>query len=568
MQTNAKGKKTALYCRLSKDDERFGESVSIETQKAMLVQYAQESGLAPYEFYIDDGYTGLNFDRPDFQRMLDDIAAGKVHTIVTKDLSRLGRDHLMVGHYTEIYFPTNGIRYVALNDGVDTSVANSNDYAAIKNVMNEMYSRDSSRKIKAAIRARAKQGKYRSTVAPFGYVKDPSDHNHLLPDPETAGYVKTIFELCAAGYGNWKIREYLRKNKIPNPSWFHHSRGLIDKSRMFPDEQSRYMWRPDTLRLLIRNRVYIGDTVNCKSSHIFKTTKHPRTDESEWIVVEGTHEPLVSRELFDIANEVVSVKRQSYKESLTGAANPFKGLLKCADCGKAMTRRRNGSASGHIIYVCSAYATYGKERCSHHKVFEEDLRKAVLGDIRGKARLALESKDELVAAIVRAGFDADGRSLEARKKTHQKDVNRLATLERLVVKLYEDVASGRVTQSNFDMMIGKYQAEQESLMERVGAFDEDAEAYSDRRTNAEMCADLLARHSEIEELTPEIMNTLVKRIEVHEPTVVDGVSRQRVDIYYRYAGLVDDNEFDKLTFYHTKGVERTTRKRAERRKRT
>ena len=334
---NSTNKKTALYCRLSKDDEKLGESCSIETQKSLLAQYASENGLLPYEIYVDDGYTGLNFDRPGFQAMLDDIVADKIGTVITKDLSRLGRDHLGVGKYVEIYFPTHNVRYIAITDSVDTNISQSTDMAAIKNVFNEFYSRDTSRKIKAANVARSKEGKYKCTCAPFGYIKDPADHNHLVIDPETAPYVKKIFELCAAGYGNWKIREWLRTNKVPCPSWFQHSRGMKDLSRMFPNEESRYFWRPDTLRLLIRNIVYMGDTANGKVSSVFKTKHRVKNDPKDWIIIENTHEAIVTRELFNQANELVKVKRQEYKASLKGTNNPFAGVLKCADCGKAMT---------------------------------------------------------------------------------------------------------------------------------------------------------------------------------------------------------------------------------------
>ena len=366
-------KTTALYCRLSKDDERQGESLSIETQKSMLVRYAQENGLLPYEIYVDDGYSGLNFERPSFQRMIDDVAVGEIGVVVVKDLSRFGRDHIVVGQYQEIYFPSKKVRFIALNDGIDTVNSHTTDYAALKNVINEFYSRDTSRKIKAAFRARAKDGKYHAKAAPFGYLKDPNDHNHLIPDPETAPIVAKIYDLVLKGWGNYRIRDYLRETKVPVPSWYQHIRGVEDKSHMFPDEDSKYIWRPDTLRLLIRNRVYCGDCVLCKSDTIFKTKQHFKTDEKEWITVENTHEAIVSREIWERANELIAVKRREYRKALTGDLNIFSGLLKCADCGKALSRRKYGSNSGHMIYVCGTYATYGSHKCTQHKIFEEDL---------------------------------------------------------------------------------------------------------------------------------------------------------------------------------------------------
>lgn len=554
-------KKTALYCRLSKDDEKAGESCSIETQKTLLMQYARENNLLPVEFYADDGYSGLNFERPDFQRMMDDVVAGKIHTVVTKDLSRLGRDHLGVGQYTEIYFPTHNIRYIAINDGVDTANANSNDFAALKNVINEFYSRDSSRKIKASIQARAKDGKYRSTAAPFGYLKDPADHNHLIPDPETAPYVKKIFELTASGWGNYRIRNYLRDNKVGCPSWYQYTRGEQNKGHMFPTEESRYFWRPDTLRLLIRNRVYMGDCVNGKSKKIFKTKHKPKTEEKDWIIVENTHEPIVSRELWHTANELVAVKRQEYKNSKTGYISPFAGLLKCHDCGKALSRRKYGSKSLHPIYVCGTYATYGVGKCSQHKIFEDDLYNVVLKDIRAKAQMALLSRDKLIDSIVKEGIKSDGRTQEAKKRSYKTAVKRLAELEKLLGKLYEDSIVGKITQDNFDRLMDKYQKEQKEVAAEVNAYESAETELADKRTDAEKCVDLLAKYAEIEQLTTESLNALISRIEVHDCVPVDGVMRQQLDIYYRYAGVVNPCEFDSITFNHTKHVTSPTKLR-------
>jgi DNA invertase Pin-like site-specific DNA recombinase len=553
-------KKTALYCRLSKDDEKAGESLSIETQKTLLTQYAKEHGFMPIEIYVDDGYSGLNFERPDFQRMIDDIVLGKIHTVITKDLSRLGRDHLAVGQYTEIYFPTHKVRYIAVNDGVDTANAQSTDFAALKNVINEFYSRDSSRKIKASFKARSKEGKYRATTPPFGYLKDPADHNHLIPDPETAHYVAQIYGFSASGWGNHRIRDWLRENKVPVPSWFHHIRGLLEKSHMFPDEDSRYVWRPDTLRLLIRNPVYKGDCVMGRSGTVFKTKQHPRTEEKDWIVVEDTHEPLVSRELWEHANKLIAVKRQDYKETLTGNRALFAGLLKCAECGKAMSRRNYGSNSKHKIYVCSAYATYGVYKCSQHKLFEDDLIAAVLADIQGKAQAAIADREGMVRKILkRAGNAADNPTAQAAK--YKRDRKRLDELNRLVDRLYEDSVLGRISPENFDRMIGKYQAEQKELAAILTAYEQEEKAVSDTRTEAGQCADLLAGFAGISELTPEILNALIVRIDVREAKERDGAMQQDIDIHYRHAGLIEAIEFDSSRFYKSDKVKQANRQR-------
>ena len=557
-------KKTALYCRLSKDDEKAGESCSIETQKELLMQYAKENRLLPAEFYIDDGYSGLNFERPDFQRMIDDVVAEKVHTIVTKDLSRLGRDHIGVGQYTEIYFPTHNIRYIAINDNVDSANSQSNDFAALKNVINEFYSRDSSRKIRSSIKARAKAGKYRASFAPFGYLKDPADRNHLIPDPETAPFVKKIFELVASGWGNHRVRGFLRDNKVGCPSWYRFSRGEQDRGYMFPTEESRYFWRPDTLRLLIRNRVYMGDCVGCKTSAVFKANLNRKTDEKDWIIVENTHEPIVSRELWHIANDLVSVKRQECKEQMSGYISPFKGLLKCNDCGKAMTRRKYGSNSSIQIYVCTTYATYGVGKCSQHKIFEDDLYSTILNDIRANADMALLQRDKLIESIIKTGISEVTRSHESQKRAYNSAVKRLTEIEKLLSKLYEDSIIGKITQDNFDSLMDKYQNEQITLKDMVNAYESVESDLMDKRSDAEKCVDLLAKYSKIETLTAECLNALVSKIEIHDCEPVDGTMRQRVNVYYRYAGVIDPCEYNSITFYRSKHVSNPTKTRKPR----
>lgn len=452
-------KVTALYCRLSKDDERQGESLSIENQKLMLSQYANNHGLLPYEFYVDDGYSGLNFDRPGFQAMLDDVVDGKIGTVVTKDLSRLGRNYLAVGQYTEIQFPTYGIRYIAIYDGVDTADSHSNDFAAIKNVINEFYSRDNSKKIKAAINSRSKQGKYRSTVPPYGYMKDPKDHNHLIIDEETAPFVAKIYELVLAGYSNAMVRDYLRKAKAPIPSWVHTERGWIDRSYMFQDEASRYIWRPDTLRNIVHNPVYCGDTVNGKTEHIFKTRKYFKSDKDRWIVVENTHEAIVDKDTWNKAIAILASRSHHKKANIAGYVPPlFKGLVKCSDCGRAMNRRKYGSKNDRIIFLCSQYALCGPGKCTQHKIFEDDLIRVVRNDINKHIRAASKDKDAMAGKVFDLHMELD-RSLAGIKTPFYRETKkRYDDVCQLIDALYEDYKLGKLTSNNYQRMMGKYQA--------------------------------------------------------------------------------------------------------------
>ncbi len=552
---------TALYCRLSKDDERHGKSLSIETQKTLLLQYAKENNLFPVEFYIDDGYTGLNFDRPDFQRMIEDVALGKIHTVVTKDLSRLGRDHIQTGQYSEIYFPTHKVRYIAVNDGYDSENQQTTYYASLKTAINEFYSRDTSVKIKASFKARAKEGKHHSVVPPFGYLKDPADHNTLIPDPETASVIVKIYDLVLKGWGNHRIRDYLRETKVPCPSWFHHSRGWLNKAHMFPTEESRYLWRPDTLRLIIRNPVYCGDLAYGKSETIFKTKKHPKIDESKWIVVQDTHEALVSREVWERANQLIAVKRQDYKDSIKNPTNLFSGLLKCADCGKAMSRRKYGSNNGRIIYVCSHYATYGVHKCSQHKVFEEDLLSAVTEDIRSLASLVLRNKEALIAQIIASQpKKGDDYSLEQLKSLKR----RLADVTRMLDRVYEDHVLGTVTDGNYNRLMAKYQKEQELLEKQIKPLEQAQKEAVSRISDAERIAALLEQYADFDTLSPAMLNALIDRIEVSEPEVVDGKYEQQITIHYRFVGVIQPIVHDATRFYKSAKCTQASQQRAAR----
>ena len=553
---------TALYCRLSKDDERLGESLSIETQKTILAQYAREHHLFPIEFYIDDGYTGLNFDRPDFQRMIDDIALGKIGTVITKDLSRLGRDHIQTGQYAEIYFPTHKVHYIAINDGFDSENQQSTIYASLKTAINEFYSRDTSVKIKASFRARAKQGKHHSVVPPYGYLKDPADKNNLIPDPETAPYIIKIYDLVLQGWGNHRIRDYLREAKVPCPSWIHHSRGWLDKTSMFPTEESRYIWRPDTLRNIIRNPVYCGDLAYGKSETIFKTKKHPKTDESKWIIVQDTHEPLVPRDIWERATRLVSIKRQDYKTTVQNPTNLFNGILKCADCGKALTRRKYGSNCDRMIYVCTTYATYGVHRCSQHKVFEEDIKSVVLNDIQSLAGEARLDRQALIDRIVARSPKEERPACST--EVYASLVKRLSELNRLLDKLYEDHLFGTISESNYNRMMAKYQDEQETIQGQIASHSEARQKEDDNRTQAEKVADLFAQYGEFTELTPGLLNTLIDRITVSDPYVVEGRFKQDVTIYYRYIGALEVQAHDATRFYKSERCTQASQKRAAR----
>ena len=530
--------RTALYCRLSKDDMVQGDSESIKTQKAMLTQYAKEHGFLVVEIYVDDGFSGLNFDRPSFNRMLDDIEAGKIDVVITKDLSRLGRDHLKVGHFTEIYFPMKNVRYIAVNDGVDTANKN-NDIAALKNVMNEFYSRDNSRKIRSSIRARAKAGLYRCSFNPIGYLKAPDNHNKLIVDVETAWIVKRIFELANAGMGAHKIVTQFRREQVPCPSWWLHSRGEKDYSKRFENPENKYEWSHTVIRNIISNPLYLGHSVMCKTESIFKVGKSKKVPEVEQIRVENTHEPLVSQEIFDGANAKILSRRREDTEHFV---SPFAGLVKCGTCGKALGLRYWGKDRNRV-YICTTYSHYTKS-CSDHRIYYEDLNNAVLADIQYHARLAYEDRDKAVALAVKMNDKADGNKGKANESKLKQAKKRYEEVTRLFDRLYEDSLSGRISNDNFNRLIEKYQSEQEQLLRQIDTLENALQEVKDNQQNAVKWADLMAEYVGIQELTAENLNLLIERIEVFDRTETDGEVLQAIRICYRFGGYIGERTFN------------------------
>ena len=546
--------RTALYCRLSKDDMLQGDSESIKTQKAMLTQYAKEHGFLIVEVYVDDGWSGLNFQRPDFNRMLDDIEAGKIDVVITKDLSRLGRDHLKVGHFTEIYFPMKNVRYIAVNDGVDTANKN-NDIAALKNVMNEFYSRDNSRKIRSSIRARAKAGLYRTSFNPIGYRKSPDNHNKLIVDGETAWIVKRIFELANAGMGAHKIAKTFREEQVPCPSWWLHSRGERDYSQRFENPANKYEWSHTVIRNIIANPLYLGHTVMCKTESIFKVGTFMKVPKADQIRVVNTHEPLVSQELFEGANAKILSRRRDTTDNFV---SPFSGLVKCGTCGKALGLRYWGK-DRHHIYVCTTYA-HDTKACSDHRIYYEDLYNAVLADIQYHARLAYEDRDKAVALAMKMNAKADGNKGKSNESKLKQAKKRYDEVTRLFDRLYEDSLSGRISNDNFTRLIDKYQTEQEQLLGQIQNLEKALQEVKDSQTNAVQWAALMADYVGIRELTAENLNLLVERIEVFDRTETDGEAEQVIRICYRFGGYIGERRFKAKVLRNTGGWERRRRK--------
>ena len=391
---------TALYLRLSRDDELQGESGSIQTQRMMLRQYAEEHELTVVGEYIDDGWSGTNFDRPGFQRMIDDIEEGKINCVVTKDLSRLGRNYILTGQYTEIYFPSKGVRYIAVNDNVDTLNGES-ELAPFLNILNEMHARQTSKKVKAAMRTRFANGAHYGAYAPLGYIKDPDKSGHLLVDPETKWIIEKIFDLAVHGHGATSITHILVDEKVPTPGWLNFQRyGTFANIYAGASEEKSYAWTVTQVKSILKEETYIGHSVHNKQSNIsFKNKKKVRKPQEEWYRVENTHEAIISEDVFRQVQEQIAHRRRKQKD---GTTQIFSGLVKCADCGWSMAygmNKQNKKPYGY--YHCSKNGQ-GLHQCSMHYIRYDVLYTYVLTRVQYWSQQAQQDGDKLLQRLLNA----------------------------------------------------------------------------------------------------------------------------------------------------------------------
>ncbi|QRT50148.1 phospholipase D-like domain-containing protein [Coprococcus comes ATCC 27758] len=463
-----------MYCRLSKDDGTDNESASIATQKSILTDYVKKQGWHLAKTYVDDGYSGTNFQRPSFQNMIKDIESGLINCVITKDLSRLGRNYLDCGLYLEVFFPEHNVRYIAVNDGVDTLNKSAMDITPFRNILNEMYSADVSVKIKSAYRARFQQGKFMGTTAPYGYVKDPADHNHLLIDDKVAHVVREIFDLALAGNGIAKIRKHINKQHILRPAAYAAEQGATGYERYFEEnEENRYIWSENSVRGILRSPIYAGNLAGYKRiAANMKSKKRPSKLPEEWEVIPDTHEGIVTQEEFDTVQQLITSRR--LPENKGGFENIFAGVIKCADCGYAMramsaNRRKRPDIIDCVQYSCNNYGRYGNIMCTAHSIEARDLFNAVLTDINRFADMAVND-EKAVRAIEKRLTETDQSKAKALEKEQRKLNKRLAELDRLFSSLYEDKVMERITERNFEMMgsIGFINTDFVKKMERIG----------------------------------------------------------------------------------------------------
>ena len=530
-----------IYCRLSNDDERDGESVSIENQKLLLQNYVRQRGWNEVDTYIDDGYSGTNFDRPGVKRLIEDAKAKRINVILVKDLSRFGRNYIEFGQYTDYLFPSLGCRCIALNNGIDTESTNgSTDVMCFLNLFNEFYSRDTSKKVKAVKKACAENGKFMGTYPSYGYKRDPADKHHLVIDEDTAPVVRRIFEMRAAGTGFHAIAVILNEEGIPSPGVLYYQRkGQNDPRRV------NHKWADQTVKNIVRSEVYIGNMVQGKTGTLsYKSRKLINKPEEEWIRVEGTHEPIISQELWDT---VVSIDKKKVRKSSSadGYRSIFTGLVYCAGCGFKMRNQverftyKDGTPGRYSSFICGNYSRSGKGACTIHTIYENVLTQLVLEDIREKARFAEYDPEQLVRQIIRLkDKEAKSRlsSCEQELKTY---TARLSELERLMQNLYEDKCAGTIPQTVFQTLMHKYEAERAEKSEAIPELERKVKSYLENRTDANHWLTIIRQYTEITELDESILFELVDRIEVGETQKVGGQRICDLRVYYRYVGNVD-----------------------------
>ena len=524
---------TALYCRLSRDDELSGDSNSIVHQKEILSAYAEKCGFSNTRFYVDDGYSGTNFNRPDFQRMMDDVNGGQIGAIIVKDMSRFGRDYIMVGYYTEILLPQMDIRFIAVNDNVDSENQADNDFTPFRNIINEWYAKDTSKKIRSVLKAKGNSGKHLSVIPPFGYKKDPNDKEKWLIDEEAAQIVRKIFRMYLDGNNMGSIARKLTEEGIETPKLYAENRGIKHyKAATYPE-----IWGRISVEYILSNYEYTGSTVNFKTKRkSFKNKKQWIQSKEDWAVFEGTQEAIIDKETFEMVQKMRGTKRAYTKFN---EVNIFSGLLFCADCGGKMTIRRRKDDRRKDAFICSTYRKKKKNLCAEHAIKVSALEQIVLEDIRKVCAYVRQYEKEFVEDYRKCSTRESAKLQASAKNDLKKAENRLSEIEKIIVKLYEEKVCGAMPEERFELLAKNYETEQAELKQKVVSLKVSLEEAEESGSNIAKFIALVKSYTEVTELTPEILNSFIDKIYVGKPERIDGQRVQDVRIVYKLIGAVN-----------------------------
>lgn len=535
-----------IYVRLSQEDMRAGESLSIEHQKLILTKYVREQGWNLVDTYVDDGFSGTDFNRPSVQRLLSDAQTGRINLIICKDLSRFGRNYIEVGQYIDYIFPLHNIRFIALNDNVDTANRDSNamEMMPVINLFNEWHASSTSKKIKAVNLANAKAGKYTCANAAYGYTKADDEKHTPIIDPEAAEVVRRIFKLRSQGMSPRAIGDQLNAENIPIPSDYRcQKKGIVNT------KYTRHLWTQVQIRQILDNPIYLGKLAMMRVTSVsYKNHKKVRKDPSEWVVTEDTHEAIISQELWDKVREAEKAVSHGKRDG-KGVTQPLSGMLFCPDCGykmKAAGRKRT-LKSGELIrecyYNCSSYVLHGKELCSTHYISQKQIEAVIIADIRSMAELVVKDEQTARAAFLSKKEQQTSRQFKADIKKLNDSKHRLAELENLMQSVYEDKVMGKIPEHICVSFLEKYEAEQQELRAVIADLEERLSAEKQDREDVEEFIRRLKKYVDVQTLTRELGLELIEYVTVGAYTPNEP---REINIYYKF---LDKPLNDKKTLY-------------------
>lgn len=528
-------KTTALYCRLSRDDEMDGDSNSIRNQKDILQKYADEHGFMNTEFFVDDGYSGTNFERPDWKRLLSLAEEDEIGTIIVKDMSRLGRDYLKVGYYTEELFPDLGIRFIAINNGIDSDSQQDSDFTPFLNIINEWYAKDTSKKIRAVFKAKGQSGKPLSVNPPYGYLKSPDNKYEWVVDEAAAKLVREAFRMCMAGYGPSQIAAEFADRKILNPTAHAKALGIGKPDRrVYTDD---YSWSTSTITRMLSRQEYLGSVVNFKTHRkSYKQKKQIWNDPSEWEVFDNVFEAIIDKETFDIVQKIRDGRR---RKTPLGEMPMLSGMPYCADCGKKMYQVRNKNWSHEQEnFVCS---TYRKIRggCSSHQIKNVVVEEYLIKSIKKIFYYAKENESNFIKTVLSKSKSEVASNLHRNKIELQQVLERIEKLDGIIQHLYEDNLDGKISDERFMRLTLNYEKEQKELEERRYNIENNISEETDSAQNVDRFIKIVRRYDEIDDLTAELIREFVEKIMISKREKIDGVKAQRVHIVWNFIGEFD-----------------------------
>lgn len=516
----------------------------------MLEDYAKQNGYTNIEHFTDDGYSGGSFDRPDWKRMVAGIEDGSIGTVIVKDMSRIGRDYLQVGFYTEVMFKEKEVHFIAIANGVDNQKRESSEFAPFLNIMNEWYIRDSSRKVTTVLRARGMEGKHTTNNAIYGYRKSEEDKNQWVIDEEAAEVVRRIYRMSLEGKGPYEMARILSEEQIERPSYYLAKRGL-GTCRSNNNTTTPYVWRGATVSDILSKPEYMGHTVNFRSyKESYKDKRAKKTPKEDWVIFKNTQEAIVSEEMW---NKVQGLRKTARRTDTVGEANPFTGLLYCADCGAKMYNHRGGAGrarnwKGELNgkrrpdrdeYNCSTYnlsrQSYDKQ-CSQHYIRTEVVRKLVLETIKAVSDYVITNEEEFINRIYSSSRDKQKESIKSLKRKIAQDTKRVNELNMLMKKLYEDNISGKLSDKRFEFMLSEFENEQDTLEISMENAKAEIEKYESDTVRADKFIELVKRYTDFSELTTPMLNEFVEKILVHEADYSSGERVQEVEIYLNFIG--------------------------------